>query len=296
MRTTMTILLVGVVWLTSLSGGVLARPAVAAQTPRLTLHVLVRTPDGAGVPDLTITLQPQPADLGGPRRETVRSVSGTTDPTGQATFVDLAPGMWRVQLAGSVAGVPLQPVAEQARPPYGRAATGDGFPIPVALGSEQEEGGAAVGAPGDTAVQQALFVGQARAGVWVPEVDLGRPEAPPQPITTLPTPPPIAGVPTLDVQATAVVPLTQPPLAGLTGSGEVAGGSAPRGSALTQATPLVVWSPLALCYVVPILIGLMVLGQLAWHRLRHSPRLPARVVRASPPPRGETPPPDTERG
>lgn len=277
--------------------GVSATPG-AAQTPAATLQVLVRTLDGAGVPGLAVTLAPQAAALGGPA-DAPPPASTTTDGAGQATFHDLRLGMWRVQLAGSVAGVPLQAAAEQARPPYGRAAAGGGFPVPVALGDAQEEGAAEAGAGAWPAVQQVLFVGQVRAGVWVPELDLGRPEASPLPITMLPTPPP-AGVPTLDVGATAAVPPAAAPPRLAPPPGEAGeGGSAMRPPAATgpaQPPPLVVFSPLAVCYGVPILAGILALGLTTWRRFRR-PRLRAAGAGDPRPTFGSPRPPwDAERG
>jgi hypothetical protein len=268
-----------------LLAGLVGADRVIAQTPTRTLQVLVRTPTGQGVPGLMITLVPQPAQLGGPGGEPPPSVQGITDHNGQATFLGLRAGMWRVQLAGIVAGVPVQPVAEQARPPYGRVTAGGGFPLPVALGDAQEEGGADAGPPPAGAVQQALFVGQPRGGVWVPELDLGDPASSPLPISALPTPRPqaapavLTGVPTLDVRATAA-PV---PAAGEGAPPEVHGAAAgtvppapPAGSSQPAAPFPVVLSPLSLCYALPILVGLLVLlVSLLRRRVSAPPAVPA---------------------
>ncbi len=280
-----------------IGGGFGVAPVVrAAQLlPTRTLQVLVRTPAGQGVPGLTVTLVPQPPSLGGPAG--AAPLSALTDPDGQVTFTDLRPGMWRVQLAGSVDGVPVQPLPDQARPPYGRVATGGGFPLPVDLGQEQEEGGAALDPPPAVTVQQALFVGQPRGGVWVPEVDLGS-EALPLPITTLPTPVPIqAAIPTLDVRATGVPPApagTGAALPPRAMGGTV--GDPPSGSPDPGAAPPpvgVAIGPLTLCYAVPVGVGVLVVLASLWRRRRAGPDAPP-VTRPPPATRPTTAPP--ERG
>src|SRR5690348_5080663 len=106
MRRVKLLRLLGALLLGGLGAGLLrvgTSGQATAQTPTRMLQVLVRIPSGPGVPGLTITLVPQPRSLGGPVGGAPR-IDGTTDRTGQATFVDVRPGMWRVQLAGAVAG------------------------------------------------------------------------------------------------------------------------------------------------------------------------------------------------
>jgi len=229
--------------------GSLILSAGGTATPTVALQVQVRTPAGQPLPGVTLSCAPQAAGLGGPRLVPPPATQTVvTGPDGRTTCPDLAAGIWVVGVIGSVAGVPVQPLAAQGQLPYGRTRAGGGFV--VALDPTGGEEGAALLTPrsGPLTADLAL-VGQVRAGVWVPELDRQTGGGLPTPQSLLP----VAGVaPTLDVGAPVAVPPTptRPPAAatGVGGSAGAGADSAPPPLTPAGIPPwwLVFWIPVGL--------------------------------------------------
>ena len=247
-----------------------AQPVQAQRAPDNRLAVALRTLAGQPAPGVTITLTPRPSAAGGPAGAQ-QSRTAPTDNKGWAAFDRVASGIWLLSLAGSAEGLPLQPAADQGKAPYGTNTQGGGFMI--AVGELGDDIGADDSGIAQSRVAQALFVGQARNGVWVPEYDLSDISQTPQPLSLVPTIAPF----------TALTPASAAP--DFAAMESPAPGAQPRAtrSALTVTDPLssttsggfgdnsaLAITPLLFCYAPGLLLGV---GLLGWAWLRRAVKL-----------------------
>jgi len=245
----------------------LSRLATAMAPPTVTLQVQVRTVAGQPLAGVTLVCAPQPGALGGPRLlPPPASQTTTTAVDGRARCTGLAAGMWRVWLTGTVAGVPVQPVAAQGQPPYGRARDGGGFPVALDPTGGTDEGAALLTPLPGPVVGDLALVGQVRAGVWVPELDRQTGDGPPTPQSLFP----LAGeVPTLAVAGTvppgATPPHAAPAVTPVPVLAAAAGPPPPR-------SPNTGWSPSGwLVFWIPVgMAGAGMLARWAWLQWRDS--------------------------
>jgi hypothetical protein len=167
---------------------------VAAPTPDLApmgKQVLLRTLNGAPAPGIDVRLVPAMPAMGGPPAA-ASAQTARTDATGAATFGELGRWMWLVSFQGSFQGRPLQSVAAQGRPPFGRTRSGGGFPLQV---EPQEEGDAPAQVGGAGMAQPVMFVLVPFGAGWAPTLDLGLVSAAPLPLTAPAPPAASAGAP-----------------------------------------------------------------------------------------------------